>query len=139
MMGCQRLTCLARESILWCWNLASELTNVHCRPMQMEEKDFKWGNYLMDNLPDNEDDDDLTQDNNRQGLPCCALQRNRIFQCLGVLFRFRVEVEAFGVGSYYEKDHVCDGANHLCLIPRVASAPAEGSSFMESRRRMPNP
>ena len=67
--------------------------------MQVEEKDFKWGKYLMDNLPDNEDDDDLTPDNNRQDPPCCALQRNRIFQCRGLFFRLRVEIEAFGVGS----------------------------------------
>jgi len=50
-------------------NDASELTNAHCRPMQVAEKDLKWGKHLMENLPDTEEDDDLTQDNNRQGLP----------------------------------------------------------------------
>ena len=63
--------------------------------MQMEEKDFKWGKYLMDNLPDNEDDDDLTQDNNRQDPTFCALQRIRIFQCRGLFVRLRVEVGSF--------------------------------------------
>ena len=48
---------------------ASELTNAHCRPMQVVEKDLQWGEHLMENLPDTEEDDDLTQDNNRQGQP----------------------------------------------------------------------
>ena len=35
------------------------------RNPQIREKDFGWGKFVLDHLPDDEDDDDLTQDNNR--------------------------------------------------------------------------
>jgi hypothetical protein len=48
---------------------ARDVTNVHYPQMQVSEQDAPWCTYLMEHLPDSDDEDDLTDFNNRRGMP----------------------------------------------------------------------
>jgi len=57
--------------------------------MQVSEQDGPWCDYLMEHLPDTDDEDDLTDLNNRRGIPLFVYLRERKSRGLGLLSHAR--------------------------------------------------